>query len=483
MDYRHALCLYPYPKDQEPGLALFPPTGLEYIAAALKGHVGRISLIDLRHERDFRDPGRLAEFIRSGVDLLCVSVYWKARYAQVCDFISRLPAGPRIIVGGRQASEEVEDVLQRCPNVSALVRGEGEQTVQEIADGKPWAEILGISYRCGGRIVHNPNRPLQPIDEIAPPDRRLRRCRYYPSLRGVRLLPVEFDTILGSRGCPYKCAFCTFSLNPLGQKRDYTARSVESVVDEIEASPAKMIMFADDNFFVLPERVERMCDLLIQRRIDKLYFANARIELAHYQRMLEKAWRAGFRMILLGLESANDRTLAQLHKGFTTRQVREAFTVLRRFPFFYHGYFIYGNVGESEPDMLAIADFAKELGVHAIGLSKLRVDRFTPLRHEIEALPGYTISSNGYVYSKDFDKRRLRSIRRRIHGRFIGRPGYLVRLLSRLDRCQIVTYPQMARLGMLSPLFLLEYAEHVARRAARRFRGRLGKSHPATATA
>jgi anaerobic magnesium-protoporphyrin IX monomethyl ester cyclase len=475
MHYRHALCLYPYAKDQEPGLALFPPTGLEYIAAALKGRVGRISLIDLRHERDFQEPRRLAEFIRAGVDLLCVSVYWKARYAQVCDFISRLPAGPQIIVGGRQASEEVDDVLQRCPNISAVVRGEGEQTVQEIAAGKAWEEILGVSYRRNGQIVHNPNRSLQPIDQIAPPDRRLRRCRYYPSMRGVRLLPVEFDTILGSRGCPYKCTFCTFSLNPLGQKRDYVARTVESVVDEIEASPAKIIMFADDNFFVLPERVERMCDLLLERRIDKLYFANARIELARYPRMLEKAWRAGFRMILLGLESANDRTLAQLHKGFTTRQVREAFTVLRRFPFFYHGYFIYGNVGESEQDMLDIADFAKDLGVHAIGLSKLRVDKFTPLREQIEATPGYTISSNGYIYSKDFDKKRLRKIRSRIHGRFTYRPSQLALFLTTLNDCRIVTYPQMARLGMMSPLFLLEYGERVARRAARRLRGRWGE--------
>ena len=63
MPYRHALCLYPYPKDQEPGLALFPPTGLEYIASALKGHVGRIDLIDLRHEREFQPLRRMAEFI------------------------------------------------------------------------------------------------------------------------------------------------------------------------------------------------------------------------------------------------------------------------------------------------------------------------------------------------------------------------------------------------------------------------------------
>jgi radical SAM superfamily enzyme YgiQ (UPF0313 family) len=216
-------------------------------------------------------------------------------------------------------------------------------------------------------------------------------------LRGIRLLPVEFDTILGSRGCPYKCKFCTFSLNPLGQKRDYVARSPELVVDEIEASRGKIILFADDNFFLEPDRVERICDLLIERGIDKWYFANARLEVAKYPHMLEKAYRAGFRMLFLGIESASDRILKQLGKGFNTRQVRDAFTVLRRLPFFYHAFFIYGNVGEAEEEMMAIPEFAGELGVHAIGLSLLRVDKFTPLRQLVESTPGYWISSSAHA--------------------------------------------------------------------------------------
>ncbi len=51
----------------------------------------------------------------------------------------------------------------------------------------------------------------------------------------------------------------------------------ESVVDEIATSPARNILFSDDNFFIDPRRVERICDLLLARGIDKRYFANARI--------------------------------------------------------------------------------------------------------------------------------------------------------------------------------------------------------------
>jgi len=458
--------------DRDLILGVFPPTGLEYVATALKGHVDRVSLVDLRYEQPMQSPQRISEFIRRGVDLICISVYWKARYLKVCDYISRLRSDRTIVVGGREATENGEDIFQRCPNVDVVVRGEGEQTIQELADGRPWDQILGLSYRQNGRVIHNPNRPLQPIEDITPPDRGLRRSRYFPILRGIRLLPVEFDTILGSRGCPYKCKFCTFSLNPLGQKRDYVARSPESVVDEIEASRGKMILFADDNFFVEPDRVEHICDLLIERGIDKQYFANARLEVAKYPHMLEKAYRAGFRVLFLGVESATDRTLKQLAKGFNTRQIWDAFTVLRRFPFFYHAFFIYGNVGETEEEMMAIPEFARELGVHTIGLSLLRVDKFTPLRQLVESTPGYWISSRGHVYSREFDRKRLVRIRNRIRNRFLYRPGQLAKAFSTLNNCKILTYRQMAKLGLITPLLLLDSVAHWSHKRFGRLSGK-----------
>ncbi|HVP11457.1 MAG TPA: radical SAM protein [Phycisphaerae bacterium] len=470
MSYRHALCLYPYVVDQRPGIGIFPPTGLEYIATSLQGHVGRITLIDLRHERPLQQIDQLCGLIhREGVDLLCISIGWRARYEKVCQLVARLPAGITTVVGGHQATEQVEDIFRRCPNVDAVVRGEGEQAIAELADGLPWDQILSLSYRSAdGSIRHNGNRPLPPLDEISPPDRSLRRARYYPTLRGVRLLNVEFDTILASRGCPYKCEFCSLTMNPLGQKRDYASRSPESVADEIESSSADVIFFADDIFFLEPRKAERLCDLLIERGIKKRYGVQCRIEVFKFPRMLEKACQAGFRILDLGLESASDRILKDMHKGFTTQHVREAFQVLRRFPFWFHGYFIYGNVGETEEEMLAIPRFARELGLHSIGLSLLRIDQFTPWRQRVESTPGYRIGRNGYVYSDKFDKRRLRQIRNRITNDFYYRPAHIARMAKTLHDGRIVTYPQMLRVLALSPLVGWDYLLHAAHKWHRR---------------
>ncbi len=469
MKYKHALCLYPYVVDQRPGIGIFPPTGLEYVATALKGHVGRITLIDLRHERSLQPLKRMAQYIeREAVDLICISVGWRARYRQVTEFIAGLPADRTTIVGGQEASAQVDDLFERCPNIDAIVRGEGEQTIAELADGRSWEQVLGLSYRLNGAIKHNPNRPLQPVDQIVPPDRTLRRSRYFPVLRGHRLLPLEFDTILASRGCPYKCEFCTLTLNPLGQKRDFISRSPESVADEIESSPARVILFADDIFFLEPRKAERLCDLLIERGIDKHYVAQCRIEVYKFPRMLEKAYNAGFRILLLGIEAANDRMLKQLNKGFTTAEALKAFAVLRRFPFWYHGYFIYGNVGETEEEMVAIPQFARDLDLHSISLARLHVDEFTPLRQMVESTPGYRISTNGFVYSEEFDKHRLRRIRNRIRNDFQYRPTQLVKAIKSMNSSELISYRQMAGLGLKLPLFVWDYAAHRGHKAFRR---------------
>ena len=78
----------------------------------------------------------------------------------------------------------------------------------------------------------------------------------------------------------------------------------------------------------------------------------------------------------------------QLQKGITQQQVRDAFAVLTRYNFFLHGYFIYGNIGETEEEMLYIPKFAKELKLDSISFQKLRIEKFSPLKEVVEADPG-----------------------------------------------------------------------------------------------
>jgi radical SAM superfamily enzyme YgiQ (UPF0313 family) len=300
-----------------------------------------------------------------------------------------------------------------------VVRGEGEEVIKQIATGVPHKDIRGLSHRENGRVVHNEIHPLPDITRMAFPDRSLRKHDYCCVLDGVRLTSHRFDTILTTRGCPFKCKFCTFSLNPLGQKRSYTERPLESVIEELKMITADVVLFSDDNFFTNPKRSEQLCDLIIENNIQKIFVVQARIDMAKYPRVLAKAEKAGFKVFLIGIESPHDWILKQLAKGITQQQIRQAFAVLAQYDFYLHGYFIYGNIGETEEEMLYIPKFAKEIKVDSISFQKLRVDKFSPLKEVVEKTPGYYYKHlGGPVYSDRYGRKELKEIRNRIRSEF-----------------------------------------------------------------
>jgi magnesium-protoporphyrin IX monomethyl ester (oxidative) cyclase len=424
--YQHALALNPYFGKGTAAMGIFPPTGLEYIAASMKDLVGKVTLLDLRNANAYRDPTKLSEFIRAGVDLVCISIGWETKFKSICDFTSQLPPEVTTVVGGYKATQEVEYLFKRCPNIDMVVRGEGEEIIRQIVKGVPRKNILGLSYRKDGRIVHNEIHSLPDITRIKFPDRSLRKHDYYVTEQDVRLSKHTFDTILSTRGCPFKCKFCTFSLNPLGQKRNYTERPVESVIEELKTITADIVLFSDDNFFTNPKRIGRLCDLIIENNIRKTFIVQARIDIAKHPDVLEKAEKAGFKIFLIGIESPHDRILKQLQKDITQQQVRDAFAVLTRYNFFLHGYFIYGNIGETEEEMLYIPKFAKELKLDSISFQKLRVEKFSPLKEVVESTRGYYYRRiGGYVYSDRYGPEELKRIRNQIRLKFYDLPQVL----------------------------------------------------------
>ena len=398
--FKHALALNPYFGDSTALIGVFPPTGLEYIAASMKDLVGKVTFLDLRYEKAYQDPKVLSNFIRREIDLLCISIRWDSRFENVCDFVSQLPPEVCTVVGGYKATQEVEYLFDRCPNIDMVARGEGEDIIKQIVTGVPYEDILGLSYRENGGVIHNEIHPLPDIMGIPFPDRSLRKHDYSMVQHGVRISSHTFDTVLTTRGCPFKCKFCTFSLNPLGQKRSYTERSVESVIEELKTITADVVLFSDDNFFTNPKRSEQLCDLIIENKIKKIFVVQARIDVARHRRVLDKAEKAGFKVFLIGIESPHDRILRQLQKGITQQRVREAFAVLAEYDFYLHGYFIYGNIGETEEEMLYIPKFAKEIKLDSISFQKLRVEKFSPLKEMVESTPGYYFNRiGGSVYS------------------------------------------------------------------------------------
>lgn len=421
--FQHVVCVYPYRRELR-GYGFFPPLGLEYIAAVLAPQAKALEIVDLRKE-----PGRTADFLRPETDLVCFSVNWDRDAEFLQSEIRSVPPGVLTIIGGRHASEDPERWLRDCPNVDVVVRGDGEEAMAEFCQGAPLETIAGISFRRDGQMVHNPARKLGPVRDDLLPARRFRRQPYPVVLAGVDT-GLAIDMVAGSRGCPFNCQFCSFSRNPWGEKRAWSARSPESIVTELAEMPARVVGFTDDLFTHDMDRVERICDLILARGIRKKYIINARLEIARRPDVLRKMEQAGFTVLLLGIESAQDKTLKSMRKGFDTAKIREYCRVLKRSRMFLHGYFIIGNVGETAEEMLEIAPFAHELGLDTLGLSALRASPYSGLEELVAANPTYHVAPNGKIYSDALSPADLKQIRRRVHRQFLS-VGQLLRLMHK----------------------------------------------------
>jgi radical SAM superfamily enzyme YgiQ (UPF0313 family) len=282
------------------------------------------------------------------------------------------------------------------------------------------------------------------------PNRQRRRYKYRISYKDIGL-GYSFDSLASSQGCPFKCKFCSFKSNPLGQMRGWSARSPESVLEELRQIDAKVVAFIDDNFFVDIPRAEKICDLIIEAKLNKYFLANARIMIARHPELLKKMYKAGFRLLMIGLESAQDKSLKSLQKGFKKEDARKAFAVLRESNILTNGYFIVGLIGETEEEMLEIAPYAKELGVDLISPNRLRYEKYSGLVQMLEENDDYYIGEHNRIYSKQygpaeinrivkkissdfFDSRQIRAIARK--GLRIGFPGvpFYTHLLAGLPR-------------------------------------------------
>ncbi len=434
------MCLYPYREDLKRG-RYYPPLGLETVAAALAPFCEHMDIVDLRHE-----SGVTSDFVKPETDLIAVSINWGRNTDFVRAQMDMIPDDCLTIVGGRHATEAPEQWLKDYPNIKILVRGDGDEAIEEIARGLPLEDIAGISYWRDSKIIHNANRKYRNIRNDIYPNRKLRRYRYSIDIEGAGT-GVYTDSVSGSRGCPFKCEFCSFNLNPWGEKRPYSSRSAESVVDELESIDAKLVIFTDDCFNHEMDRVAEICKLILERGIKKRYIVNSRIEISQRMDVVHLMERAGFVALLLGIESAQDKTLKSMRKGFNTAKVLERFDTLRKTRMILHGYFIFGCIGESEAEILEIAPYARKLGVDTIGLSPLRTMPHDGLRDLVGATPGYHISSSGFVYSDGISRERLKELRRTISRNFYT-PGHILALGWKLIRGRILTPSLLVRVAI-----------------------------------
>ncbi|MCZ7359772.1 MAG: radical SAM protein [Candidatus Methanoperedens sp.] len=264
-----------------------------------------------------------------------------------------------VVMGGVHATFMFREILEEVPEIDVIVRYEGEYTMSELANAleskRPLNEVNGIVYRGNGRLISTPLRArIENLDEVPFPAHHLMEpsVKDYIGNHDVRSLPI-----LTTRGCPFECIFCsTAALHG----HLYRTRTNSNVVDELEYLKDKYdinnVSFVDDNFTMQKNRVFDLCNEMKKRNLSLKWGCSTRVDLLS-EELLKTMKDAGCTDIFFGIESASQKVLDTIRKGFRIEEAREVVRLAEKLGLKTHCSFIIGLPEETADSLNSMIEF------------------------------------------------------------------------------------------------------------------------------
>ncbi|MBK8268878.1 MAG: B12-binding domain-containing radical SAM protein [Planctomycetes bacterium] len=364
--------IYPKPNRIQFDTAHSVNLGLAYMAAALEKRGHSVAVHDCNLEADTQ----LIPKIRDA-ELICfytITAALKAsqRWAEIIK--TQHNADCKIILGGPHPTARPEDCFA-SPHVDYAALGEGEILVCDLIENlnNPAVRdaLPGLCRRSAlGTVISN-GKAIFPPDLDALP---FPAYHYFPIDRVTPTRPtwinargLKCGSMMTSRGCPFKCTFCTSAADQAFGKK-FRAMSPARVVEEMEwlhcTYGIEFIEFQDDVFNLITSRAEEICRLLIKKNMPVRWSIPngiSRVEniTESFMRLCKKA---GWVDAWFAAETGSDRIRNDIiFKQNTMQQVRDAIAASKRAGLQTGAFFIFGSADETLEEMQATIDFACSL--------------------------------------------------------------------------------------------------------------------------
>jgi radical SAM superfamily enzyme YgiQ (UPF0313 family) len=417
---------------------LAPPLGLLYIGSCLEKAGHEVYVVDFSSERFSKK--RLEKAVTDvdviGITVLTPGLSSVQKIIQCCRSIN--PLIP-ILIGGPHCSLFPERTLDKL-DADVCVQGEGEEAfilvINNLSLNNGYEHIPGIFYRDHERKIKKglEIKVVKNIDSFGVPARHLVENYVYGKWYNPRIKKGEFTSILFSRGCPYRCRFCSRGAIGFHRFRRRSVSHILSELSELSSNGYRHISVNDDCFPTVKEEAMELFEGIIADDLDfQIYLNASRVNLID-QELLDIMRQAGVVHIQFGLESGSQEILDFYQKETKVEQIEAIVTQSHKKGFFTAGSFILGAPIETRKHLLQTIHFAERLPLNSVSYLPLRYMAGSSLWEW--AVSEKKIKDNEYLIPADknrglsnFTYNELVSLCTNAQLRYYIRPKYVVSLL------------------------------------------------------
>lgn len=420
-------------------ISVVPPLELAYSAALVRRDLpgAEVTVVDANVEGlGLKEHARR---IREATPDLVI--FWAATFSinsvrQLVESLAELPAF--VALTGPHGTALPAEVLEEIPGLDAVIRGEPERTVLELALAReadtPLSEVEGLHFRDQGAVHQTADRvDLKDLDSLPFPARDLLPNHLYSSPYSSRVTALRT-----TRGCPGRCRFCDSHLLVGHRMR---TRDPIRVVDEIEecvqSYGTDYFAIVDHTFTGKRSFVVAVCEEIIRRGLHRRirWVCNTRVDMLN-DGMLALMRRSGCLQIGIGIESGDNARLSEVKKGITEDQIRDAIVRIKRHGIIVMGYTIIGFPSDTAEKIARTRDRILEFDPHTLQLSfatplpgtDLREDCLKEDRILSDDWDDYVFLRKSIIRNDTLSPAELEGLRRDVVKGFYLRPGKLFQL-------------------------------------------------------
>jgi anaerobic magnesium-protoporphyrin IX monomethyl ester cyclase len=379
---------------------IMPPMGLMSIAAYLEHQGVPVILIDCYAKPTSDDLIRDILLTRRpallGLSCTTSSFLDGVRVAKLAKTV--MPS-IRVVFGGPHVSALQEQVLIDFPVIDLVVVGEGEETMAQLVEAGPDCTHLipGIIYRgSDGEIAFTGYRPkIIELDTLPFP--AYEKLDGYPEVYKLPIFnyPTAPNTsCVTSRGCPYACSYCDRSVFGSSFRYNSAEYVYEHLKYLIERFRIRHVSFYDDLFTFNRQRVDDLTRMLTDHPL-RISF-NCAVRAEHIdEELIRQLKMAGCWMISLGIETGDEKLLAQHRKSADLQMLAQKIRMIKKIGIRVKGLLMMGLPGESEKSIQKSMDY-----VFSLPLDDFNLTKFTPF----PGSPIYTEISKWGQFEEDWEK-------------------------------------------------------------------------------